>query len=418
MHEPNTPYRHTSNSIREELSELADPAYRAFQAKLLPTVSPERILGVRTPALRRHAKKLAAERPSVARAFMETPLHPFYDEMNLHAELIGLLCATPDEAFRALDRFLPFVDNWATCDLIRVPAFSRDLPATLGKIRQWMASEPEYQVRFAVVQLMNLFLGEAFEPEHLDLVAAIERPEYYINMARAWYLSFAIIRKPEATMPLFENAGTQPLADARLNAAAAPGIGARLDAWTRNKALQKARESLRMSAPEREHLQALKAPHRLARPQLIVRDVRDADYDAIARLMFDTVHRVNARDYSQAEIQAWVGDAPDPGALRHRLAGSYCQVAEAGGRIVGFGNIDVNGVLDHLFVHADHQGEGVGGALCRRLEPHAATAAATAITVHASLTARPFFERRGYRIVREEHVERAGTTLTRYLMAR
>ena len=226
--------------IRRELEALADSTYRDFQARLVPTVDAGRILGVRTPDLRALARRLVRERPNDVRAFLAAPAHATYDEMNLHGELIGRVAGTPEEAFDLLDAFLPHVDNWATCDLIRVPVFQLDLPATLGRIRAWVTSEPEYAVRFGVVQLTALFLGDAFEPSQLELVAGIDRPEYYINMARAWYFSFALIKQPEATLPLFER---RPIA---------------LDSWTHNKALQKARESRRVTAEQRAHLQSLK----------------------------------------------------------------------------------------------------------------------------------------------------------------
>ena len=225
----------TSRRLQDELAALADPAYREFQAKLVPTVEPARILGVRTPALRHFARELARSRQAEARAFMARLPHALYDENNLHAELIGLLAKTPSEAFELLDAFLPHVDNWATCDLIRVPAFKRDLPAVLEKIRDWTSAAPEYTVRFGVVQLMTLFLDDAFDPAHLRLVADIHRPEYYVNMARAWYYSFALIKQPAATLPL--------------------------DAWTHNKSLQKARESRRITPEQKAHLQSLKVPH-------------------------------------------------------------------------------------------------------------------------------------------------------------
>jgi 3-methyladenine DNA glycosylase AlkD len=279
-------------TIAKELAALADPTYKDFQAKLVPTVEPERILGVRMPALRKYARALARTRPDEAREFIASPTHRLYDEMNLHGELIGLLAETPQEAFDMLDAFLPHADNWATCDLVKVPAFKRDLPAVLEKIRAWCAAgsagtkespsgatrnastkktdvtpgntghsgnelpqntiqppcclpgapDPatEYVVRFGVVQLMTLFLDDAFEPEQLDIVARIDRPEYYINMARAWYFSFALIKQPEATLPLFERRPTT------------------LDAWTHNKSLQKARESRRLTPDQKAHLQSLK----------------------------------------------------------------------------------------------------------------------------------------------------------------
>ena len=117
------------------------------------------------------------------------------------------------------------------------------VPAVFEKIRDWTSAEPEYTVRFGVVQLMTLFLDDAFNPEHLRLVASIHRPEYYVNMARAWYYSFALVKQPEATLPLFE---ARPL---------------ELDAWTRNKSLQKARESRRITPEQKAYLQSLKVPN-------------------------------------------------------------------------------------------------------------------------------------------------------------
>lgn len=233
-------------SVVEELTALADPAYQAFQAKLVPTVDPARILGVRTPALRRYARAFAHD--ARLDAFLAEPLpHGTYEEMNLHGELIGILAKTPQQAFDLLGPFLPHIDNWATCDLIKIRAFTRHLPAVYERIVRWVAATgpgTEYVVRFGVVQLMEHFLGEAFAPEHLELVAGIERDEYYINMARAWYLSYALIKQPAATLPLFE----ERRADG----------STRLDPWTHNKALQKARESRRIAPEQKAYLQSLK----------------------------------------------------------------------------------------------------------------------------------------------------------------
>lgn len=228
------------SSIVSDLAALADPAYKTFQKKLVPIVEPSTILGVRTPALRNYAKKLAKTQPAEAQAFIKQLPHTYYEENNLHGELIGLLSKSPEEAFKYLDTFLPYVDNWATCDLIRIPCFKKDLPATLEKIKEWISSEPEYMVRFGVVQLMTLFLDDAFKPEQLQLVLQIQRNEYYINMARAWYFSFALIKQKEATLPLFEKR---------------PCV---LDPWTHNKSLQKARESRRITKEEKQYFQDLK----------------------------------------------------------------------------------------------------------------------------------------------------------------
>ncbi|MBE6469124.1 MAG: DNA alkylation repair protein [Coriobacteriaceae bacterium] len=226
-------------SVVDELASLADPAYREFQAKLVPTVDPARILGVRTPELRAFARRFAAD--DRCDAFLAELPHRTYEEMNLHAELIARLAATPDQAVAMLDAFLPHVDNWATCDLIRTPAFKRDHPAALAQVCRWTApGMPEYAVRFGVNLLIEHFLKEDFSPDHLGLVARIDRVEYYINMARAWYLSLAIVRHPDEALPFFEE---RPL---------------RLDPWTHNKALQKARESRVPTAEQKAYLQALK----------------------------------------------------------------------------------------------------------------------------------------------------------------
>lgn len=229
------------SSIRSELVTLADSTYRDFTAPLVPTVDPHRILGVRTPTLRKYACTLAREDPDKARAFISEPLpHNTYDEMNLHGMLIGLLAQTPEEAFEMLEAFLPAIDNWATCDLIRVPALKHDLSATLSYIKKWASTEPEYMVRFAVIQLMTLFLDEAFHPDQLEIIISINRPEYYINMARAWYFATALAKQPQATLPLFE--AKLPM----------------LDSWTHNKALQKARESRRITPEQKAYFQSLK----------------------------------------------------------------------------------------------------------------------------------------------------------------
>lgn len=227
-------------TIEQDLRNLADRDYQVFQAKLVPNIDATLVLGVRAPVLRKYAKDLTKAHRDEALTFMQQLPHTYYEENNLHGELIGLLAKSPEDTFTMLDSFLPYVDNWATCDLIRVKAFKMDLSATLNKIKEWIASDPEYMVRFGVVQLMTLFLDEAFEPEHLNLVASIKREEYYINMARAWYYSYALIKQPEATIPFFEK---RPAA---------------LDTWTYNKSLQKARESRRISPEQKDYFQSLK----------------------------------------------------------------------------------------------------------------------------------------------------------------
>ena len=230
--------------ILADLRALADSSYRAFHSKLVPTVDSERILGVRTPALRGYARQLAREHPGDARFFMAETPHVFYEENNLHGELIGLLCARDFEATLCeLDRFLPQVDNWATCDLLAPKILAKHPAQTLVQVRDhWLASDHLYTVRFGINELMRDFLGERFEAEHLGWVASLPAGEYYLDMGRAWYFSMALVKQYDATIGMFEH----PV----------------LDSWTHNKALQKARESRRVSDETKAYLQGLKIEER------------------------------------------------------------------------------------------------------------------------------------------------------------
>lgn len=231
-----------SLDIRAELFALQDLGYRDFNAKLVPTVDPERIIGVRTPDVRALAKRLAREHPDQARAFMDELPHRYLEEANLHGELIGLLFARdadPTRTFAALEAFLPHVDNWGTCDLTAPKQLARFPKATLGRVRDvWLRDPGTYVVRFGVNELMRDYLDERFSPEHLRWVAELAPGEYYIDMARAWYFSIALVKQYDATIEMFRTPT--------------------LDAWTHNKALQKARESRRIDAATKDYLQTLK----------------------------------------------------------------------------------------------------------------------------------------------------------------
>ena len=242
-------------SVQDDLRALADPAYRAFHCRLMPTVNPALVLGVRTPALRAYAKRFSTD-PRAPEFLREA--HALYEEKNLHGELVNLafarkgaplarglwpeLGSQADECsgvLAVLDGFLPQVDNWATCDLLSPKALGRQPERVLGHVRErWLRSDHAYTVRFGVVTLMRHYLDERFEPDQLRLVASLPPGEYYIDMARAWYFSFALIKQYEATVGLFERPA--------------------LDAWTHNKALQKARESRRLDEATKAYLQSLK----------------------------------------------------------------------------------------------------------------------------------------------------------------
>ena len=220
--------------VRRELFTLQDEKYRDFQKKLLPTVDGERIIGVRTPALRKYAKILAA---NSGREYLDLLPHYYVEENNLHS-FITCSMTDFDEVMRRAEEFLPHIDNWATCDSFIPKVFKAHPEEVFAKIRSWLNSEQTYTVRWALVLLLNNFLDEEFRPEMLDLVSALRSDEYYINMAIAWYFSFALIKQYDAALPYI--------------------LDRRLDSWVHNKAIQKAIESYRVAPECKNYLRSLK----------------------------------------------------------------------------------------------------------------------------------------------------------------
>ena len=221
--------------IRARLFEMQDLKYRDFTAKLTPTVPPEQIIGVRTPELRKYAVELS--KTEDAAAFMAALPHLYQEENNLHAFLIERI-ADYDACVAALDAFLPYVDNWATCDSMSPKCLKKQLPRLTGEIRRWMASDWVYTVRFGMGMLMRHFLDDAFDPAYLDWVAVLRSEEYYINMMIAWFFATALAKQWDATLPYIE--------------------GRRLDPWVHNKAIQKAVESYRIPEDRKNLLRAQK----------------------------------------------------------------------------------------------------------------------------------------------------------------
>lgn len=221
--------------IQNELFAMGDPAYRAFQCKLMPTVPPETVIGVRTPALRIFAKKVG-KTPEAAVFLRELP-HSYYEENNLHAFLIEQI-RDFSQTIAALDAFLPYVDNWATCDMMCPKSLAKQPEALMQKIKEWIESPHEYTVRFAVGLLMRFYLDERFEPAQLQMVCDIHRDEYYINMMIAWYFATALFKQYEAALVYIKEE--------------------KLPLWAHNKAIQKAIESNRISAEQKSLLRALK----------------------------------------------------------------------------------------------------------------------------------------------------------------
>lgn len=221
--------------LQAQLFALQDPEYRAFQCRLMPTIAPDRVIGIRTPQLRKFAQTFM--KTGGAAEFLQALPHDYYEENNLHAFCIERL-RDFDETIAALDAFLPYVDNWATCDMLRPKIFARHLPELLPHIRRWIASARCYTVRFGIGMLMSFYLDEAFQPEYLQWVSAVHREEYYVNMMIAWYFATALAKQYEQTIGYLE----RPV----------------LDAWTHNKAIQKAIESNRITPEQKTYLRTLK----------------------------------------------------------------------------------------------------------------------------------------------------------------
>lgn len=219
-------------TIRVRLFEMRDDEYRDFSSRLMPTVEKERILGVRVPLLRAYAKELKGT--SQAAVFLASLPHFYYEENNLHAFLIENI-RDWDACAQALEAFLPQVDNWATCDMMSPKVLKKDPDRTLALAKRWSASEHVYTVRFALNTLMRFYLDEAFDPSLLELAAALRSEEYYVRMMVAWFFATALAKQWDAALPFITQF--------------------RLDAWTHNKAIQKAVESSRISA---EHKTILK----------------------------------------------------------------------------------------------------------------------------------------------------------------
>ena len=222
-------------SITEQLFELQDVAYGDFQAKLMPTIDRKTIVGVRTPALRKLAQQIY--KTSAGQEFIGHLPHRYYEENNLHAFIVAKI-ADFDEAMRQTNLFLPYIDNWATCDSFTPKVFGRHPDKLLTAVNVWLASNHTYTVRFAIRMLMTFFLDERFKPEYAQMVAAVKSDEYYIKMMIAWYFATALTKQYDSVLCYLTDH--------------------RLDTWCHNKTIQKAIESYRISDERKTYLRSLR----------------------------------------------------------------------------------------------------------------------------------------------------------------
>ena len=221
--------------IRTQLFSMQDLKYRDFQSKLIPTVEYDMVIGVRTPELRKYAKQLV-KTDGISEFLRELP-HAYFDENQLHAFIISEI-KDYEKCLQEVEIFLPYVDNWATCDQMSPTVFKKHKEELLRNIRKWLASDKTYTVRFAIEMLMKHFLEEDFTIEYPEMVAKIRSDEYYINMMIAWYFATALAKQYEAVVPFIEHRC--------------------LDVWTHNKAIQKSVESYRITGEQKEYLRSLK----------------------------------------------------------------------------------------------------------------------------------------------------------------
>ena len=225
----------TLTFVRTELQALADQNYREFNSKLMPTVEKSTVFGVRTPVLRKFAKEFFKD-PS-SKEFLTALPHKYFEENQLHAFLVEQI-KDFDRCILAVEAFLPFVDNWATCDCFSPAVFKKEPDRLLPYIKKWLTSSHVYTVRYGVVMLMRYFLDERFDPKYLKLVAEVPTEDYYLSMAVAWYFATALSKQYDAALPYIQD---------RL-----------LDKATHNRAIQKAVESFRISEKHKSYLKTLR----------------------------------------------------------------------------------------------------------------------------------------------------------------
>lgn len=225
----------TKEKIRERLLSLRDERYRDFNSALIPTADKERLIGIRTPILRAFAKELIKE--GDCEEFLSALPHKYYEENNLHGFIIEGI-KDFDICISELRRFIPYIDNWATCDSVRPKVLKKEPEKLLLFIKELLKSKETYTVRFGIGLLLSFYLDESFSPEHLRLVSQIKSEEYYINMMISWYFATALAKQWESTVPYLEN---------RL-----------LSEWVHRKTIQKATESYRITDEEKAYLKSLK----------------------------------------------------------------------------------------------------------------------------------------------------------------
>ena len=219
----------------DELFKLQDKKYQELQYKIIPNVDKDTIIGVRTPELRKLAKEIVKE--NNYKSFLEELPHKYFDENQLHAFIISEI-KDYDECIGYVNKFLPYVDNWATCDQMSPKVFKKNTDKLLDEIKVWTKSKDTYTIRFGIGTLMQYYLDDKFNKKYLDIVSKIKSDEYYVNMMIAWFFATSLAKQYKDTIIYLENN--------------------KLDVWTHNKTIQKAVESYRITPEQKNYLKSLK----------------------------------------------------------------------------------------------------------------------------------------------------------------
>lgn len=217
--------------IQKHLFELQDMAYRDFHSRLMPGIDKETIIGIRVPVLRKYAKSIAGT--ELAEKFIKELPHCYYEENNLHMMLITRI-KDYDRCLLEIERFLPYIDNWATCDFPAPKCFENHKEDLLPVIKRWIASSETYTIRYGIGMLMRLYLDTDFDPEYVRIVAEVKSYEYYVNMMIAWYMATALAKQWDAVIPYIEEH--------------------RMSDWVHRKTIQKAVESYRITDEQKRYL--------------------------------------------------------------------------------------------------------------------------------------------------------------------
>lgn len=217
--------------IQKQLFELQDMAYRDFHSRLMPDIDKETVIGIRVPMLRKYAKSIAGT--ELAEKFIKELPHCYYDENNLHMMLITGI-KDYDRCLTEIERFLPYIDNWATCDFPAPKCFENHKEDLLPVIKRWIASSETYTIRYGIGMLMRLYLDADFDPEYVRIVAEVKSDEYYVNMMIAWYMATALAKQWDAVIPYIEEH--------------------RMSDWVHLKTIQKAVESYRITDEQKKYL--------------------------------------------------------------------------------------------------------------------------------------------------------------------